>query len=396
MKSLSYFNEEIYKCSKCGLCQSVCPVYKVTKNECVLSRGKFIMLNGILKNELELNKSVIKNIDLCLNCNACKKFCPSNIDAKEIFTAAKSEFVSKQKYNKFIYSASFFEFKMKLIGMLTGLYRTVFADKIINKLSPLIKKFGILGKRILLLNSVVSMNTKRNTKNKNKGKKDKGKVIFFEGCFNKYINPSSKNASLNLIEEIGYEILPIKMGCCSIQNYHSGHFEEFEIDAKNIIKAIPKDIDYIICDCESCISVLKNYDEFFENANEIKEKTISVTEFLKKHNYKKTFNKKYKITYHKPCHCENSQEDFINNIGNVEYIPLDNSDTCCGFSGTFAIKYEDISRKISKEKAMEIRKTNAEITVTSCPSCIMGLNQGLIEEGLNKKVLNISEFLNLD
>lgn len=394
MKSLAHFNEEIYKCSKCGLCQSVCPVYKITKNECVLSRGKFIMLNGILKNELKLDKSVMKNIDLCLNCNACKKFCPSNIDAKEIFAAAKGEFINNNKYNKFFYSDSFFKFKMNIIGMLTRLYRTIFADKIINQCTPIIRKFGVLGKRILLLNSIVTMNIKRNKKIKNK--KNKGKVIFFEGCFNKYINPSSKNASLNLIEELGYEILPIEMGCCSIQNYYSGHFEEFESNAKNIINAIPKDVEHIICDCESCISVLKSYDEHFKNASELKNKIISISELLNKHKYKKTFIKKHKITYHKPCHCENSQEEFLKNLENIEYIPLNNPDTCCGFSGTFAIKYQNISRKISEAKATDIRKTDAEITVTSCPSCIMGLYQGLLEEGQIKKVLNIPEFLNLD
>lgn len=394
MKSLNDFNQEIYKCSKCGLCQSVCPVYKVTKNECVLSRGKFIMLNGIFKNELDLNKAVINNIDLCLNCNACKKFCPSNIDAKEIFAAVKYEFTKTHKYNKFLYSDSFFWLKMNIIGILTGLYRAVFADKIIDKFTPIIKKFGILGKRLLLLNSVVSINTKRKKEIKNKN--SKGKVIFFEGCFNKYINPSSKNASLNLIEEIGYEVLPIEMGCCSIQNYYSGHFKEFETNAKNIINKIPKDVDYVICDCESCISVLKSYDDFFENANILKEKTISVTEFLEKNKFKKDFLKNYKITYHKPCHCENSQEEFLKNIKNIEYIPLDKQDTCCGFSGTFAIKHQNISRKISQEKAKEIEKTNTDITVTSCPSCIMGLHQGLIEEGISKKVLNVAEFLNLE
>lgn len=393
MKNLTDYNEEIYKCSKCGLCQSVCPVYKVTKNECVLSRGKFVMINGVLKKELELNKSVLKNIDLCLNCNSCKKFCPSNIDSKDIFASVRNEFVKTHKYNSFLYSDSFFNIKMNTIGLMTSLYRSLSADKMVDFFAPIIRRLGILGKRILLANSILKLNIKRNKRTTST--KTKGKVIFFEGCYNKYINPSSKNASLNLIEEMGYEIVPVKMGCCSIQNYYSGHFEEFEKNANAIVNSIPKDIDYIICDCESCISVLKSYDKFFKNAEELKEKTIGITDFLDENNFKKFSNKKYKITYHKPCHCENSQEDFLKNIKNVEYKPLNNPDNCCGFAGSFALKYQDISRKISQEKAKDIIETNTEIVVTSCPSCIMGLNQGLIEEGIDKKVLNISEFLNL-
>lgn len=352
------------------------------------------MINGVLKKELELNKSVLKNIDLCLNCNSCKRFCPSNIDSKDIFASVRNEFVKTHKYNRSLYSDSFFNIKMNTIGFMTNMYRSVFADKIVDFLTPIIRNFGILGKRILLTNSILKLNTKRSKKPSST--KTKGKVIFFEGCYNKYINPSSKNASLNLIEEMGYEIVPVEMGCCSIQNYYSGHFVEFEKNAKAIISSIPEDIDYIICDCESCISVLKSYDKFFKNAGPLKEKTISITDFLDKNNFKKFFNKNYKITYHKPCHSGNSQEKFLKTLKNVEYKPLENQDTCCGFAGSFAVKYQDISRKISKEKAKDIAKTEAKIVVTSCPSCIMGLNQGLIEEGIYRKALNISEFLNLD
>ena len=53
MKTLAELEEDIYKCSKCGLCQKVCPVYKVTGNECMLSRGKFTLLNGVLKKHLK-------------------------------------------------------------------------------------------------------------------------------------------------------------------------------------------------------------------------------------------------------------------------------------------------------------------------------------------------------
>lgn len=49
MKKLEDFKEDINKCSKCGLCQSVCPVYKITGNDCAVSRGKFVMLDGVLK-----------------------------------------------------------------------------------------------------------------------------------------------------------------------------------------------------------------------------------------------------------------------------------------------------------------------------------------------------------
>ena len=57
MKELKDFYDDIYKCSKCGLCQAVCPVFKITKNEAALSRGKFLMLLKLLEGEIKPSKT---------------------------------------------------------------------------------------------------------------------------------------------------------------------------------------------------------------------------------------------------------------------------------------------------------------------------------------------------
>lgn len=394
MKSFIEYKEDIYKCSKCGLCQSVCPVYKITKNECILSRGKFTILNGIVKNDLKLNKNVIKNLDICLNCNTCKNYCPSDIDAKNIFASVKNEFNSKNnRFSDFLYSSYFFDLKMNFICFLTNIYRFLKIDVIVEKLTPILLKTGTLGKRIVLLNSTLKINTKR--KKSSNQFKHTGKVIFFEGCFNKYINPSSKNATLNLIEEMGYEIVKTDLKCCGVSNYYSGHFHEFKKQAESIINTIPEDIDAIICDCSTCLSVLKSYKDFFPNAEHINKKTISIVEFLERNDYKKKFKKKFKLTYHKPCHEDFENEKLFKNIENIEYTPLDNN-SCCGFAGEFAVKYQNLSRTISQQKAEAILKTESDIIITTCPSCVMGLKQGLTEIDHLKTVLNISEFLNID
>ena len=97
MNNLKDYEEDIYKCSRCGLCQFVCPVFKASVNECAVSRGKFNMLNGVIKGELSLNRKIKSYLDLCTGCNACKDFCPSKINAKEIFIAAKAQYYKNNK-----------------------------------------------------------------------------------------------------------------------------------------------------------------------------------------------------------------------------------------------------------------------------------------------------------
>lgn len=77
MNNLKDYEEDIYKCSRCGLCQFVCPVFKASVNECAVSRGKFNMLNGVIKGELSLNRKIKSYLDLCTGCNACKIFAPA-------------------------------------------------------------------------------------------------------------------------------------------------------------------------------------------------------------------------------------------------------------------------------------------------------------------------------
>jgi Fe-S oxidoreductase len=251
---------------------------------------------------------------------------------------------------------------MNLIKLFITIYRFLFLDRFIELSSQLLLKFGFIGKKIVFINSIIKINTKRKKISSNKVQNKK--ILFFEGCFNKYINPGSKNATLNILEELGYEPLKLSLGCCGITNCYSGHFKEFEKQANNIINKIPQDIEAIVCDCDSCLNVLKNYNKYFKNAEFIAKKTISLSEFLIINGYNKTSQKNQAITYHKPCHGDMSAEEVIKKLNNITYKPIKHQ-SCCGFAGEFAFKYYKLSEEISKNKAEEILNTEAQIILTS-------------------------------
>ena len=386
MKNLDDFEEEIYKCSRCGLCQTVCPVYKVTLNECSVSRTKFNMLNGIIKGDLSLNKRILEYMDMCLGCNACKEFCPSNIDAREIFTAVKAQYY-KQHHTVF---SSYFLFKTILLSAKYGLllYRFLKFDKITEFLSG--KTKSKLLKRILLANTLARTNATENIKAEIQKEKTK-KAVYFKGCFNKYLNNDSETAVKFIFLNTDIELIEPDFECCGISHLSSGYEKEFVKLAKHNLKLIPEDCDYIITDCASCAYVLKSYDKYV--SSNIKDRIVSVLDILK--NAKITVkDRPLTITAHKPCHDDSGFMEIIKKIENAIYIEAENFDKCCGFSGKFAITHSDISREISKRKAQDFLKTGAGIILTNCPACKLGINQGFIELG-NKKpqVLNVIEFI---
>ena len=92
MKNLKIFEEEINNCSRCGLCQAVCPVYKITKNDCTSPKGKCIMLNNLLKSTEKPSKEMKKYMEMCTNCGKCYDFCPSKINIIKINEAYNKDF----------------------------------------------------------------------------------------------------------------------------------------------------------------------------------------------------------------------------------------------------------------------------------------------------------------
>ena len=83
----------------------------------------------------------------------------------------------------------------------------------------------------------------------------------------------------------------------------------------------------------------------------------------------------------------------INKIPNTEFIEMKNADSCCGAAGSFMLHHENLSRQISAKKAENIIETGADVVITACPSCFLGLKQGLLSKKNSTKVLQLIEFL---
>lgn len=425
MKRLKDYKEEIHKCSKCGLCQSVCPVYEQTGNDCSVSRGKFIMLNGIIKGDLKLNKNVNKYLDMCLKCNACKNFCPSGIDARKIFLTAKSEYFKhspEKKLISFLQSKFIFNMSLNLIKVATTIYRALKIDDLAKLFYPILFKMGILGKKVILANEFVGLGNHIKVPKRPphpsplpRGRGDaRGTlftshlppltVLYFKGCVNEYINPRAKNAAESVLSKMAVNVLPINFECCGVPFLSGGNVEQFKKQAEFNLSQIPDEFDYFLTDCASCQNAFEEYENYIQDEKLLKklkmlnEKSLNVVDFILNNIKSVEFNKKTTFTFHKPCHLESMEfvNYFLSKTKNVEYVEMKDFDKCCGFSGEFAVKNMDLSQKISAKKIKNAIFTDTDYILTSCPACLLGLTQGMIEEqSFEKPALNLVEFLAL-
>ena len=96
-KTFFDYKEDIFRCSKCGLCMAVCPLYSNSKNDCANARGLFTMLRGVINGDLEFDETIFNYLSKCENCDKCKNFCPSGIDIPSIISSAKEEYTKRIK-----------------------------------------------------------------------------------------------------------------------------------------------------------------------------------------------------------------------------------------------------------------------------------------------------------
>ncbi len=333
----SDIREEVYKCSKCGLCQSVCPIYLATKNEMLLARGRYIILNNFYNYNKKLSSKFIKNLDLCLNCNLCKNFCPSNIDAREIFTFLKYQ--NNYKYSFLPFSIIFF------LILLT--YK--------------IRKKNILVKR--------EINQSRNIK--------QGNILYFQGCINKYVNPSDKNAALNILDKLGYNVVKISSLCCGLPYLSDGNLKSFQHNSTKIIDSVPSDIKYIVCSCDSCYETLKRIPE-------LTKRLIRLDDILKLNNFELT--SKASFVYHKPL------------IRNDEcYLPKEikilNKKGCCSLMENFLLlKHRKFANQLMNNFAYKKDDIENKTIITSCLLSKFGLEYLIKKMKLNTNVYSYAEY----
>lgn len=405
-KSLKDYAEDVYKCSKCGLCQSVCPVYKATGLETTVSRGKFTLLNGIINGKLKFNKKISKNLELCLGCNACYDFCPSGISAEEIIVTARHESlkISGMGFIKRFILANFkSNFKLGRLKIGLNIYKALGLVKTADFISKFIGKSG---KYITLFNSQLKEHIKYKKLKPAKPQSELN-IVYFPGCINNYVNSSIKNAVLIVLEKNGFKInIPENFTCCGIAARSAGDFKSFSELAENNLSRIPDNVDYIITDCASCGSVWEFYPDFvqekFKNkAKIISEKTININKFLAEREIYIPENIRInkKVTYHDPCHLKrfqnvfNEPREILKQIQGVDFQEMGDADVCCGLAGTFCISQPEISKAISSEKAQNILDTQADIVCTSCAGCKIGLSRGLIEKNSTIPIYHPVELL---
>jgi L-lactate dehydrogenase complex protein LldE len=233
-------------------------------------------------------------------------------------------------------------------------------------------------------------------------------IQLFIPCFIDQLYPDTAFNMIRVLEKAGCTIQYNKeQTCCGQPAFNAG----FREDAKEVCIKFLKDFngtDFIVSPSASCTGFVKNYykDLFMDSSYNKEVKNIGkriyeFSDFLVNVLHYEDFNASLygKATYHdscaalRECKIKTEPRKLLSLVKGLELVEMEDVETCCGFGGSFAVKFESISLAMADQKVNHAMKTGAEFMISTDLSCLMHLDGYIRHKGLPLKTLHIADVL---
>lgn len=234
-------------------------------------------------------------------------------------------------------------------------------------------------------------------------------VGLFITCLADLFRPSVAMATVKLLEKRGCRVhVPAAQSCCGQPAFNSGARIDATEIAKSVIEAF-ESFDYVVLPSGSCAGMIaKHYPELFagnpawdRRARALARKTFEVTQFLV--DVLKLENVDARCfataTYHDSCSglrelgIKAQPRKLLNSVKGLELSEMTDSEVCCGFGGTFCIKYADISTRIVDDKVKNIQDSGADLLLAGDLGCLLNMAGRLKRCGIDMDVRHVVEVL---
>ncbi|HEX5487277.1 MAG TPA: (Fe-S)-binding protein [Limnobacter sp.] len=238
------------------------------------------------------------------------------------------------------------------------------------------------------------------------------RVGFFVTCLVDSMRPSIGFSAIELLESAGCEVVvPPAQTCCGQPAWNSGDRQTTRDLAIKWLKEFEA-FEHVVMPSGSCASmVVSHYKQVFESdpdlkwrASQLAQRTWELTDFLvnvlgmDKLKLRKS-PELSKVTYHDSCSglrdlgVKAQPRALIDQLEGLELVEMKDCEQCCGFGGTFAMKYGDVSSAICSEKCENIENANAQAVVLGDLGCMMNIQGRLARKGTHVKVLHVAELI---
>jgi L-lactate dehydrogenase complex protein LldE len=237
---------------------------------------------------------------------------------------------------------------------------------------------------------------------------EKPRIALFVTCLVDLFRPSVGFAAAKLLEDAGCDVFVPSQTCCGQPAYNSGDRALAKELAKQVIDAFSS-YDYVVAPSGSCAGMLaKHYPELFADdpnlalrANAFAGKVYELASFLTEVRGVEAVSASFagRVTYHDSCSglrelgVAAQPRKLLQSMQGLELVEMEECTTCCGFGGTFSLKFGEISAAIAERKVENIEATGAPVVLAGDLGCLMNMAGKLARDGSPVEVRHFAEIL---
>ncbi len=404
---------EFQKCMQCGKCRCVCPVFKELGNEIYVARGKNKLAEKIVSGDLQITQRVKDAINECLNCKTCSANCPAGVSPEHVVLRLRW-YITTQEGLGFFKALIFRQliwrkWPITLAAKIVGItQRALFGIGPRNPVRHLFPLFGFSKRRFfptMALRSGQSLYPEVVPAKKDPVKK---RIGYFTGCAGNLIYPNVVKSVVDILTGFGYEVvIPKKQKCNGTPVLANGDYEGAKkLMEHNFNLFRQYNLDAIVVACSSCgMALKKEIKLFIEDSSELDDftgKVFDINEFIEKNidiKNEELGNLPYKVSYHDPCHLGRGQginqqpRNLLKKIPGIDFKEMKDADVCCGSAGSYCITHYETAIKINNHKVKNIQDAGVDFVATACPTCVMHIQDNLLQHESPEKVRYVVEIL---
>jgi L-lactate dehydrogenase complex protein LldE len=235
------------------------------------------------------------------------------------------------------------------------------------------------------------------------------RVSLFVTCIVDQLFPKVGMAMADVLERAGCEVdFREAQTCCGQPAFNSGYRAEARAVARHFLTVF-RDAEFVVVPSGSCTSMITHhFAELFpkepgmlEAAHALEPKVWEFSKFLLEVAKVEDVGARYEgvVTYHDSCHAlrelgvKNGPRRLLANVRGLELREMDKAEECCGFGGTFSVKFADVSGGMARTKIDSIVRTGADTVVSIDSSCLMQIQGVMSRAGLPLRTLHLAEIL---
>ena len=237
------------------------------------------------------------------------------------------------------------------------------------------------------------------------------RVSLFVTCLADQLWPAAAVGAVELLRRLGCVVeFDDRQTCCGQPAFSTGYRAEAAALARRLIEIFESsNADAIVSPSGSCTAMVRHYEQLFEDsawrarARAVAERTHELSAFLVNRLGVEDVGARFpgggRLTWHDACHglrdlgIRTEPRRLLRHVRGAELVELPNSETCCGFGGTFAVKYPEISVAILDQKVDAIERAGVAAVVSGDTSCLLQIGGRLTRRGSSVRALHLAEVL---